>query len=653
MSTYAKIFEALLNTQQSAGVTLSGGKVYFYAPGTYTEKTVYVDRNKSAPAANPYTLSAEGTAEVYGDGLYDIGVYDSTGVLKHFWEDVSTKDVGGDTVNADDFGGLAAAAVVSGAAGRTVVVTSPQVVTTAIAWPTDRALKFEGGYVTFTGSGALTGLKEARPEWFGIIDGVADDVQIELARKSVVDGLGGTLHLSGGYTISAPLVVSRGVRYVGKSMEATVINNPVNTPAFVFRKEVAAAPINAAIENLKIVGSANAAHTRNDGIECAGGAQYVSVRNLMIHSCGGIGLNFNDADYNGVIPLVGNLNGASSVRGMLYCMFDNITIQAPRGYGIYMTGNSAQNVFIKVRVVDSYGDAGVCFESNNLNAGVLCNTFVGGGVESGGLYNAPAGFKAVWFKGATLYAAHITKFSNFYIETGVSVALAATKVYGYYIEAARGVDINGGYISFCHEGVTAVSGYSDNIVISNVLFFNSDAFNGAGSLAGCYAVNKTNSLASLVLGAGNSFADSTTAGVWGTINPVQTVLGHTDIKNYLSNSQSSSTWVKGTSARVIGTHTGAGVETILLRTLKADATTEASRITIDGTVDLSTINVRTADIYMNGTDTGGAAGRIRGVHSQSFIARDATAVLNGYLFVDSADNKLKFKDSSGIVNLLY
>ena len=56
-------------------------------------------------------------------------------------------------------------------AGKTVVVTSPQVITTAISWPSDRELKFEeGGYITFTGAGSLTGLKEAQPEWFGDAD---------------------------------------------------------------------------------------------------------------------------------------------------------------------------------------------------------------------------------------------------------------------------------------------------------------------------------------------------------------------------------------------------------------------------------------------------------------------------------------------------
>lgn len=77
------------------------------------------------------------------------------------------------------YGGLtlATAATAGDAAGKTVVVTSPITVTTAIAWPTDRALRFEkGGVITFTGSGALTGLKEAQPEYFGAVgDGTTDD----------------------------------------------------------------------------------------------------------------------------------------------------------------------------------------------------------------------------------------------------------------------------------------------------------------------------------------------------------------------------------------------------------------------------------------------------------------------------------------------
>lgn len=60
---------------------------------------------------------------------------------------------------------------------KTIVVTSPVVESHAIAWKSNRELRFgKGGYITFEGSGTLTGLKEARPEWFGVntIPGTTD-----------------------------------------------------------------------------------------------------------------------------------------------------------------------------------------------------------------------------------------------------------------------------------------------------------------------------------------------------------------------------------------------------------------------------------------------------------------------------------------------
>lgn len=92
---------------------------------------------------------------------------------------------------------LSVAATSNSCRNTNVVVTSPQVVTTAIVWPADRELKFEkGGYVTFTGSGSLTGLKEARPEWFGdnTIPGTTDmsvafQSALNSAKEVIADGV--------------------------------------------------------------------------------------------------------------------------------------------------------------------------------------------------------------------------------------------------------------------------------------------------------------------------------------------------------------------------------------------------------------------------------------------------------------------------------
>lgn len=164
----AQIFETLLTAQRSGGVTLAGGKAYFYVPGTTNYKTIYADRNKVTPAANPYTLSSDGTAMVYGDGLYDVKITNSAGVQKFLWEDVQLRDALSTYVEVSTYAELLASVTSSDAEGATVRVTAPIVVTSAITWPTDRELSFApGAYVTFTGSGSLTGLKESRPEWFG------------------------------------------------------------------------------------------------------------------------------------------------------------------------------------------------------------------------------------------------------------------------------------------------------------------------------------------------------------------------------------------------------------------------------------------------------------------------------------------------------
>jgi len=77
---------------------------------------------------------------------------------------------------------LAVLAMDPDVAGKTVIVTSPQVVSTAIIWPADRDLKFErGGFLKFSAPGKLSGLKEARPEWFGA---KADNMDASIAANN-------------------------------------------------------------------------------------------------------------------------------------------------------------------------------------------------------------------------------------------------------------------------------------------------------------------------------------------------------------------------------------------------------------------------------------------------------------------------------------
>lgn len=82
MSTKAKQFDALWSgILDNAGLPVSGGFVYTYIAGSSsTTKATYNDRDKLSTASNPLILDSYGRAEVYGDGLYNIIVKDSSGV---------------------------------------------------------------------------------------------------------------------------------------------------------------------------------------------------------------------------------------------------------------------------------------------------------------------------------------------------------------------------------------------------------------------------------------------------------------------------------------------------------------------------------------------------------------------------------------------
>lgn len=211
-ATYAQVFQSLLTQQRATGAVLSGGKVYFYSPGTSNLATIYTDRNMGTPAANPATLSADGTVAVYGNGQYDVKITTSTGVQKFYWYGISLADASNVTANMTAFtnytgiarvtssdarvsavydlgqySSLAAAVVAIGSnrvtlrfgADTTVAdnLTIPSnielqqyngaiiTVNTGKTLTFNRHPKLEGGQA-FAGSGDVVGLHESRPEWF-------------------------------------------------------------------------------------------------------------------------------------------------------------------------------------------------------------------------------------------------------------------------------------------------------------------------------------------------------------------------------------------------------------------------------------------------------------------------------------------------------
>ena len=191
MASKAMIFEALLVAQRATGVTLSGGKVYFYVPGSLTVlKTIYTDRDKSSSAANPYTLDANGTAMVYGDGLYDVLITDASNVQKFFWEDVMLLDYltsGSYEALSGDYASLNAAIAAIGSMPTLLTIntaafplTAPAVVPSTLSIHVEYpgsiatgtyALTINGPFTAtlaqvFTGTGAVTGLSYVNPIWF-------------------------------------------------------------------------------------------------------------------------------------------------------------------------------------------------------------------------------------------------------------------------------------------------------------------------------------------------------------------------------------------------------------------------------------------------------------------------------------------------------
>jgi len=164
--------EFLLSQVRASGVALSGGKAYFYVAGaTTTLKTIWTDRDKTTPAANPYTLDANATAQLYGDGVYRVVIKDSAGVTKYDRDYLAFTDIltAGLERYSGDFTSLNDAITQIGSTPTTLnVSTAAFPVTANVAVPATLTLNFTyPGYLS-AGAYTVTGLKEAQPEWFGV-----------------------------------------------------------------------------------------------------------------------------------------------------------------------------------------------------------------------------------------------------------------------------------------------------------------------------------------------------------------------------------------------------------------------------------------------------------------------------------------------------
>jgi hypothetical protein len=83
----------LSQVRTASGGVLAGGHVHFYAAGSTTPKAVYLDVNKNTQASNPYQLTSNGTALLYGDGLYRIIIHTSTNSPAYDFDNVRYEDL--------------------------------------------------------------------------------------------------------------------------------------------------------------------------------------------------------------------------------------------------------------------------------------------------------------------------------------------------------------------------------------------------------------------------------------------------------------------------------------------------------------------------------------------------------------------------------
>jgi hypothetical protein len=85
----------LSQVRTASGGALVGGHVHFYESGGTTPKAVWTDVNKTVVAANPYQLTANGTALLYGDGLYRLVIHTSTDAVAYDFDNIRYEDIGG------------------------------------------------------------------------------------------------------------------------------------------------------------------------------------------------------------------------------------------------------------------------------------------------------------------------------------------------------------------------------------------------------------------------------------------------------------------------------------------------------------------------------------------------------------------------------
>lgn len=271
-------------------------------------------------------------------------------------------------VNCNQYGGLQSALVDSDTVGKVIVVTDAQTISASVA-VTGRALAAEygamitiasgqtltingpfsaGAYQVFAGTGVVTGLKEARPEWWGtnITPGTTD---MTLAWQAAVDAAPTVYGSNIAYAINATrLLTIPGAAICG-------INIPANRRLILEPNTVMQAMPNASA-NSAIFGAYDVAN-----ISITGG---ILIGERATHTPSG-----GPSDEHGF---------GIDFRGVTDGKITNTTIKNCQGDGIYIgagaTGTFCNRIIIDKVLSDNNRRQGVSIVGSN-NVKILNSTF--------------------------------------------------------------------------------------------------------------------------------------------------------------------------------------------------------------------------------------------------------------------------------------
>lgn len=508
-ATNAKNIEFLLSQVRQVSGPLSGGKVYAYETGTLTPKTIWLDRGKVTQAANPYTLDSNGTAQLFGDGLYRIIIKTSAGVTVYDRSGLAYKDASGLAYDVADYGSLAAVVAAIGITPATLQYSTDQtlaanlvVPATLELMPLNGAVINHGTYTIsyagstarwpvtqiFNGTGAVTGFKGiAHPEWF--TTGTTSGFQ---AANNALTG-GGVIQYTGSYTNSTPIVLSAGVKIRGIGKLAGGITYTGTGDAVQSKWTInGSTAAYTGIDQARIV-CTNGANAGAGFAEVAG--TYVEITDSFIS-----GFKYGIIhDQTEVSRIEGNTLTGNTTAEVWFLDDDSYTATASPGFTnvVSVKNNSFNSISTAVNFLLD-GNTTINIEGNNFNGGLkgLRVKTTSGLRVVGNFFENQVGHALSFEAGATGGSGVASRSEGFIVEGNTFGTTGAQEVQIYISEAYNGVIRKNKFAGATIAAIAfAASSKTSGIEIyGNTKFWNTDTpFISADAAA--YAQNSITQLA--------------------------------------------------------------------------------------------------------------------------------------------------------------